>query len=235
MLHSIKVIEGKLRLKLFPFHFRITDQMGQSLASLLAPLVSHFVSKVPPRKAAAALKFLSSDRDTGAAERRVLLSGLTDAGWHGEREVYHVLVHVFDAQSAPIIGGSASRDLFERYYMQLADQIRNLNWKYRLVFIEQLERVVAEAPDRFESYALQPEKLTGIQQSEAYAFRFILDVAAIVICGATGVLSWFVLRSGIEWHELQVIVGGSVGAAITLALVALWIRLRRRMGRKVRR
>ncbi|MCK4514785.1 MAG: hypothetical protein KAU31_05975, partial [Spirochaetaceae bacterium] len=87
----------------------------------------------------------------------------------------------------------------------------------------------------FDSYSLQPEKLTGIQQSEAYAFRFILDVAAIVICGMAGVFSWFVLRSGIEWQEPQVIAGGGVGAAITLGLVHLWIRLRRKMGRRVRR
>ena len=123
VIHSIRVIDGKLRLKLFPFHFRIADQIGQSLASLLAPLVSHFVNKVPASKSAAALKYLCSDRDASDTDSRHAIAPLTEAGWHGEREVYDVLVHVFDAQSAPIIGGSASRDVFERYYMRLADQI----------------------------------------------------------------------------------------------------------------
>jgi len=235
IVHSLPVLEGKLRLKLFPFHFKLTDQMGQSIASLLMPLVSHLVNKVPAGKSAAAIHYLCSDRDASDTDRRAKVSSLVDAGWRGEREVYDVLARVCDAGSAPVIGGNASRDLYERYYMRLADQVRNLRWKYRVVFMEQLERVVAEAPDRFDSYALQPDKLTGIQESEAYAFKFILDVVALVIVGAAGAFSWFALRSGIKWGEPQVIVGGSVGAAVTLGLVYLWIRLRRRMGRKVRR
>ncbi|MBU8912895.1 MAG: hypothetical protein KOO61_02660 [Spirochaetales bacterium] len=235
IMHSLPVLEGKLRLKLFPFHFKLTDQMGQSIASLLKPLVSHLVNKVPAGKSAAALHYLCSDRDASDTDRRANVARLIDAGWRGEGEVYDVLAHVCDAGSAPVIGGNASRDLYERYYMRLADQVRNLSWKYRVMFMEQLERVVAEAPDRFDSYVLQPEKLTGIQESEAYAFKFILDVAALVIVGAAGAFSWFALRSGIKWGEPQVTVGGSVGTAVTLGLVYLWIRLRRRMGRRVRR
>ena len=232
--HTLPVLQGKLRLKLFPFHFRVTDQIGQSMASLLSPVVSHMVNKLPLRKSASALRYLCSDRDTDGTARAGLVTGLHESGWHGEREVHDLLVHVFDAQSAPVPGGNASRDLFERYYIRLADQVRNLAWKYRIVFLEHLERVCADAARRFDTYARQPGKLTGIQQSEAYAFRFIVGVAAVVICGATGAFSWLALRAGIRWGEPQVIVGGSIGAAVTLALALLARKLRRRMGGRVR-
>ena len=76
------------------------------------------------------------------------------------------------------------------------DQLREAGWhgpdEVYEVLVRVLERVVAESGARFDGYELRPERLRSIQQSQAYAFRFIIDVAAVVICGAVAI------RSGIH-------------------------------------
>ena len=71
ILYSLPVLEGKLRMKLFPFHFKLTDQMGQSIASLLLPLVSHLVNKLPRPRSATSARIGTRRTPTAARKSRV--------------------------------------------------------------------------------------------------------------------------------------------------------------------
>ena len=230
--NSLEVKPGKLRLKLFPFRIKASDAFGQKLSSLLMPVVSHMVNRQPYAKSLAACQYLSSDRNAPAGRRNALIANLVEAGWRGEDELKSTVFEIFDAQTgfAPLT--RASRDAFERYYMQLNDRLAVLAKKYRIVFMEYLEDAIRSAPDRMNRYDMQPELLSKLQQSENYGFKFVLDVAAIVICGFAIWFTRLVLRAGIGWKEPALVAGGVISAIATLGLIYLWLKYRRRFGKR---
>lgn len=235
VVHRLEVKPGKLRAKLFPFHFQIADQPGQHLASLLMPVVSHFVNKVPYGKSLAAVRYLSADRDASETDRQTLVAELHQAGWRGERELVETVARVFDAHA----GIGADRALIEdragRYYLWLGDRVRGLSWKYRINFFDVLERVIKDAPRRFAKYQQAPETLLKLQLSEAHSLKFILDVAAVVICGFAAWFSIISIRAGVGWGEPAVLAKGFVAALVTVTLIVCWQVLRRKLGRPTRR
>ena len=224
----VDVIGLKLRLKLFPFRVRLTDTLGQQLADLLMPVVSHFVNKVGYRKSLPALEYLCSCRYSDPDARTASIRRLVEAGWQGEESLYSTIARIFDARTgfAPLT--QPSRDAFERYYMQLNDRLYLLAKKYRIVLIEYLEKIIEQAPDRYAKYEMQPSRLKELQRSENYAFKFIVDIAALVICGFAAAFTVMALRAGVSWGEPGVTAGGVVSAVITITLIYAWFRFRRR-------
>ena len=226
--HSIEVNSGKLRRKLLPFSFRLSDDAGRQFTALIMPVVSHFVNRVGYDKSLAAFEYMCSDRDD--PDRRERLRLLFDAGWRGEDELLATLSRVYDAATGPVPGLLANRDAFERYYMTLQDDIQVPVLKYRIIFFELLEEVIRGYPDRIDKYERDPGSLNKIQNSENYALRFMIGLgfgAVIVVFGFfSGISLLFAYRAG----GPEAFLGAAILSAITIALIWLRHRLRKKFG-----
>ena len=137
------------------------------------------------------------------------------------------VARVFDAHAGIGADRALIEDRAERYYLWLGDRARGLVRKYRINFFEVLERVIKEAPKRFAKYQQAPETLLKLQFSEAYSLKFILDVAAVVICGFAAWFSIISIRAGVGWGGPAVLAKGIVAALVTVALIVSWQILRR--------
>lgn len=221
--HSVEVVGSKLKRKGNPFRMKMTDKFGQGFQNHMMPLVSHLVNKESYERSYAALKFLCTDRDDNS-DRMERVAALKAGGWKSEDELLALMAIVYDARSGPVPGLNADRDSFERYYMTLKDQLRVPSVKFRVIFFEYMDKLIEQYPERIDFYEQNPGTLQQVQNSENYALRFILDVAAVVII----VLFYFIFGA------IFSLFGSVVGRILTVAAVAgmiyLWRRLRKKLG-----
>jgi hypothetical protein len=230
---SLAINAARLKQKRFPLKMSMTNQISQQFSTLISPVVSHMVNKVPYDKSLAALEYLCSDRDDSRMDREEKLRRLEKAGWQGEKELFLAITLIFDSQTGIGIGVGHAKDLFERFYMSLSDNIRIPGIKYRLILMEYIEKIITESPERYTLYEQNPDGFQAIQRSESYALKFIIDVAAVVICGMGGLISLMFLRTGISWREPSVIAGGVVSTGITIVLIYIWRKIRKKLGKSI--
>ena len=232
---SLTINAAKLKQKRFPLKMSTTKKISHQFTPLISPVVSHMVNKVEYYKSLAALEYLCSDRYDSRMAREEKIHRLEQAGWQGEKELFLAITMIFDSQSGSVIEAGDARDMFERYYMGLSDDIYIPRIKYRLILMEYIEKIITESSDRYTLYEQNPDGFQAIQRSESYALKFIIDVAAVVICGMGCFISLFFIRTGIAWREPTVIAGGAVSTGITILLIYFWLKIRKKLGKSIDR